>query len=722
MRIEKKESLIKIIIIIFEVVTISLLLGLLYNVNRYTKKLYVASEQRYEMMLAASRLRQSSDDLTNFARAYVVTGKEKFKDRYFKTLAIRNGEAKRPKNYDAIYWDYYDAKLRKQKHPDEKKLALNTIFARLPFTKEELAKLKLSKYNSDDLVNLEVEAFNAMKGFYKDKNGKYTIKGEPNQTLAIKLMHSKEYYEAKQKIMAPIDDFIIMLNERTKQNIEKIQQKINLNFRLFIIVALIFVIGNIFIFLYLRKIEKKKLENINKLNLKLKESEKNLEQLNKNLEKQVKERTKELEDLYRKINSSIKYASLIQNSIVSKPNEMKPYCKDSFVIWEEKDTVGGDIWLFNELRSKDETLLMVIDCTGHGVPGAFVTMMVKAIEREIVSNIKKNLYEISTSDIMQTFNKTMKSLLKQQTKDSLSNVGFDGGIIYYNRKTQIIKFSGAYTSLFYMKNDELNEIKGDRYSVGYKTCDENYKYEEITLEVEEGMRFFITTDGYIDQNGGEKGFPFGKKRFKNIIKENSNLKMDKLKEVFIKKLLEYQRDNERTDDITVVGFEIPSKSSYKELEEIIRYEGVITQNFIASCLENIDLKVENLSLKGKISTITIEMAQNIMHYSKDKDNKLSIGSIEIVFKNNRYEIVSKNLVSLSDKEKMEPILKEITILEKAEIKKIYRKLRRSGEKTHSKGGGIGFYEIAKLADSIDFEFIPNSKDSFYFIMKSYIKI
>jgi len=718
MRIEKKESLVKILIIIFEVVTISLLLGLLYNVNRYAKKLYIASEQRYKMMLAADRLRQSSDDLTHFARTYVVTGNEKFKDRYFKTLSIRNGEAKRPKNYDAIYWDYYD-KLRKQKHPDEKKLALNTIFARLPFTKEELAKLKLSKYNSDDLVNLEVEAFNAMKGFYKDKNGKYTIKSEPNQTLAIKLMHSKEYYKAKQKIMAPIDDFIIMLNKRTKENIEKIQQKININFRLFVIVALIFVIGNIFIFLYLRKIEKKKLENIYKLNIKLKKSEEELEELNKNLEKQVEERTKELEDLYRKVDSSIKYASLIQNSIVSKPNEIKPYFKDSFVIWEEKDTVGGDIWLFNELRSKDEILLMVIDCTGHGVAGAFVSMVVKAIEREIVITLKKNLYEVSTSNIMQIFNKTMKTLLTK-TKDS-SNVGFDGGIIYYNRKTQIIKFSGAYTSLFYMKNGELNEIKGDRYSVGYKTCDKNYQYKETILKVEEGMRFFITTDGYIDQNGGEKGFPFGKKRFKKIIKENYNLSMDKLENIFIQKLLEYQRDNERTDDITVVGFEVPSKLSDKSVEEIIRYEGVITQNFITSCLENIDLKIENLNLKTKISTITIEMAQNIMHYSKDKDNKLSVGSIEIVFRNNRYEIVSKNLVSLSDKAKIEPILKEITLLDKAEIKKIYRKLRRSGENSHNKGGGIGFYEIAKLSDKIEFEFISNL-ENFYFIMKSYIKI
>jgi len=265
---------------------------------------------------------------------------------------------------------------------------------------------------------------------------------------------------------------------------------------------------------------------------------------------------REIEEIHKHTKESIEYAALIQGAIVSKSEEIISCFKDNFVIWEPKDTVGGDIWLFNKLN-EDECLLMIIDCTGHGVPGAFVTMIVKAIEREIMIEIKNNnRFYISPAEIMSKFNKSMKILLKQENKNSLSNVGFDGGIIYYNKKSKILNFAGANTPLFYVKNGEINMIKGDRYSVGYKNCDMNYEYNETIIEIEEGMKFYCSTDGYFDQNGGEKGFSFGKRRFKRIIQENYNLPMSEIKKLFLNKLVDYQGNNERNDDITVIGFEV----------------------------------------------------------------------------------------------------------------------------------------------------------------------
>jgi len=288
-----------------------------------------------------------------------------------------------------------------------------------------------------------------------------------------------------------------------------------------------------------------------------------VEDLTKNLELKVQERTQDLEEakhqiefMYKLTQDSIEFASMLQNAIVSKEEELKSFFKDAFALWIPKDTVGGDIWLFNKLN-ENEALLFVIDCTGHGVPGAFVTMIVKAIEREIITEIERNnsLY-ISTAEIMSKFNKIMKILLKQENRDSLSNAGFDGGIIYYNKNSNTLLFTGANIPLFYTKTGKVETIKGDRYSVGYKNCDMNYEYTEHFIKVEEGMKFFITTDGYIDQNGGKKGFPFGKKRFKKVIEENYELPMSEIKEKFIEKLSEYQGDNERNDDITVIGFEV----------------------------------------------------------------------------------------------------------------------------------------------------------------------
>ena len=272
-------------------------------------------------------------------------------------------------------------------------------------------------------------------------------------------------------------------------------------------------------------------------------------------------RKQQIEAMHKHTRDSIEYASLIQGALLPDANLLANYFKDYFVHWEPKDTVGGDIWLFDELRHEDECLLLFIDCTGHGVPGAFVTMIVKAVEREVLAKIKDDPdMVVSPAWIMSYFNKTMKILLKQETKDSKSNAGWDGGIVYYNKKDKILKFAGAETPLFYIGTDGLlNTVKGNRYSVGYKKCAMDYQYKETIIEVEEGMKFYCTTDGYLDQNGGDKDFPFSKKRFSNIIREIQAKPMCEQKDIFIEEMLQYEKmieNNDRNDDMTVIAFEI----------------------------------------------------------------------------------------------------------------------------------------------------------------------
>ena len=435
---------------------------------------------------------------------------------------------------------------------------------------------------------------------------------------------------------------------------------------------------------------------------------------------------KEVAQIHKNTRDAIEYASLIQSALMPDDDVMNNYFKDHFVIWSPKDTVGGDIWLFNSLRHEDECLLLFIDCTGHSVPGAFVTMIVKSIEREIVSKIIKHPdMDISPALIMGYFNSTMKTLLRQENKDSLSNAGWDGGIIYYNRREQILKFAGAETPLFYVEDEELKFIKGNRYSVGYKKCDMDYRYTETILHVKEGMKFYCTTDGYLDQNGGEKGFPFGKKRFSKIIDNTHTKSMLEQKKVFLSKIKEYENiskeDIGRNDDITLIGFEIDKKSDFIEtnIQEIIKYEGMITQNVIASCTENIEYKVTDIGIGVKLTTISIELLQNMMHYSKSEDLEcekiIPYGKIEIIKVNShKYKLLSNNIVSLKDKKKMESLLLEIDALDLVGIKKRYKELRKSGENTHTKGGGIGFYEIAKLVSSFEYKFIQINEDKFSF--------
>ncbi len=137
---------------------------------------------------------------------------------------------------------------------------------------------------------------------------------------------------------------------------------------------------------------------------------------------------KELEQINQNIKDSIKYASIIQDALIPEEDLFKKYFSDFLTIWQPKDIVGGDIYLFEELRDENECILMVVDCTGHGVAGAFVTMLVKAIERQIISNIISSDEVVNPAKLLTVFNKSMKHLLKQEDQTSISNAGFDGAI------------------------------------------------------------------------------------------------------------------------------------------------------------------------------------------------------------------------------------------------------------------------------------------------------
>ncbi len=290
--------------------------------------------------------------------------------------------------------------------------------------------------------------------------------------------------------------------------------------------------------------------------------QKEVELLNVSLEMKVEEANKDLAATLKHTRESIEYAALIQSSLIPDNKLFRKYFQEYFVLWHPKDTVGGDIYLFNELRDDNECLIFCIDCTGHGVPGAFVTMLVKAVEAQLMAYIFNNPdMEISTAWVMGFFNNTLKKLLKQEDASGISNVGWDGSVFYYNKKEKLIKFSGAESPFFYRKPDgEIVTVKGTRKSVGYKQCPMDYEYKETIIEnVEEGTKVFLTTDGYLDQNGGPKDFPFGKKKFTQIIEDYGEETMADLQEMFMYEMAEWEEqieNNDRNDDMTVIGFTI----------------------------------------------------------------------------------------------------------------------------------------------------------------------
>jgi len=197
-------------------VTSLLLTQAVLDLSKESEKLKQIEHDRYLMFERANELRQSSDDLTRYARLYANTNGEKYKEIYFQIIDVRNGDAKRPLHYASMYWGISEP-TRSQRHPLGPPSSLKAEMQKLPYLPYEFARLKESEFNSNELVKLEVEAFNAMDGVFKDGNGNYTVRKEANHLLASELLTSEQYRNAKEKIMLPIDDFLHSLIDRTKK-------------------------------------------------------------------------------------------------------------------------------------------------------------------------------------------------------------------------------------------------------------------------------------------------------------------------------------------------------------------------------------------------------------------------------------------------------------------------------------------------------------------------
>ena len=234
----------------FNVILAIMIIINLNELDDNSNKLKSLEYNRFMMIQKADELRQTSDDLTRFVRTYVVTLNEEYKDNYFSILDIRNGKSYKPKNYDWIYWDLLEP-LRSQQHPLEKNSSLKKEMSQLPYNKEEVEYLVQSEEQSNLLVNIEIEAFNTINGLYKDKDGKYTVKKEPNQQLAIELLHSKTYHKEKEHIMFPINEFLKSINGRTQKGIDLYNQKVKSNieniYLMFMIDIFILIVSSILI-------------------------------------------------------------------------------------------------------------------------------------------------------------------------------------------------------------------------------------------------------------------------------------------------------------------------------------------------------------------------------------------------------------------------------------------------------------------------------------------
>ncbi len=224
---------------------------------------------------------------------------------------------------------------------------------------------------------------------------------------------------------------------------------------------------------------------------------------------------------------------------------------NSFFLWLPKDIVGGDAYYLEPV--KKGFYITLFDCTGHGVPGAMMTMMAIVFLRRVIVDYKDG----NPSEILKQLNKIIKHFLKQDREDTLSDDGLDAAVCFVDPGEKKLVFAGARLSLYYNDNGDIVQVKGDRQSIGYKNSDTRFNFTEHEIQIQNDSMIYLTTDGFIDQIGGEKNLPFGWKKFIKLLEDNQNESLDKQCKILESSIAEYKgKENPQVDDISVIGFKI----------------------------------------------------------------------------------------------------------------------------------------------------------------------
>lgn len=254
----------------------------------------------------------------------------------------------------------------------------------------------------------------------------------------------------------------------------------------------------------------------------------------------------EIEERNRSITESIEYAKHIQKTIITKSKTRGKLLPEYFVLFLPKDIVSGDFYWF--CKSGDTVVLAVMDCTGHGVPGALMSILGITLLNEIVLN-KKTL---SPDIILQHLRNELICSMSQKAGPSTIKDGIEGGIISYNMESKTALFSGSFNPLIHIHKNKIREIKAARFPIGYYETMKDFVCEEIRIEKNDTIYMF--TDGYNDQFGGPDKKKFSRKRLIELLHKTHAQPMDLQKKTLSDTFCTWKGELTQTDDVLVAGF------------------------------------------------------------------------------------------------------------------------------------------------------------------------
>jgi serine phosphatase RsbU (regulator of sigma subunit) len=274
------------------------------------------------------------------------------------------------------------------------------------------------------------------------------------------------------------------------------------------------------------------------------------------LEKQVQDRTNELfiqaENLsiaYTEIQESIRSALEIQKSILPSEMLIKSKLPQSFILYKPKDVVSGDFYWFNE--KNDEIIIAAVDCTGHGVSGALMTIT----GHHLLNNIIHPSRSLVASEILNKLNDAIITELHPNFPNI--QFGMDISLCILNKERSKLQYAGANQPLYILRGAEIIQVKADKYSIGPDVMGRANKFTNHEISLMPGDRLYLFTDGYADQFGGKSGRDkFLYSRFRELLTGMKDENMDTQVSILDRKFAEWRGDAVQLDDILVIGFKV----------------------------------------------------------------------------------------------------------------------------------------------------------------------
>jgi serine phosphatase RsbU (regulator of sigma subunit) len=271
--------------------------------------------------------------------------------------------------------------------------------------------------------------------------------------------------------------------------------------------------------------------------------------LNKKTNRILKSKNENIEEKNKSITDSINYAKRLQNAILPSSELVNITLPEHFILYEPKDIVSGDFYWVSHHDSK--FMVAAIDCTGHGVPGALLSI----VGHNAINQSVNELGITKPSEVMASMNTIIKKILHQDKGSDIRD-GMDMALCTFDRNTNILEYCGANNPIYIVSEGKLNVIKASKLTVGSLQEDVKAKPENHTLSLKKGDSFYIFSDGYADQFGGSDNKKFKTSRMQELLLSLKDVTMPKQKTLIYDAFKKWKGDNEQVDDVLVIGIRI----------------------------------------------------------------------------------------------------------------------------------------------------------------------